>query len=73
MRASKGQVACTVATVILVVAGLVLFAGSWLARYELQQATDEAIINAIIIDSPVRRRLSPLHPPPFPCTPSAPR
>lgn len=31
--------------------GIVLFAGSWLARYELQQTTENAILDTIIIDS----------------------
>jgi hypothetical protein len=61
-KATKQQVGCTVATVLLVLLGLVLFAGSWLARYELQQTTENAILDTIIIDSKVF--LGRLPPPP---------
>lgn len=67
-KATKLQVGCTVATVLLVLLGLVLFAGSWLARYELQQTTENAILDTIIIDSkvlparlPPPQRYSPSH------------
>jgi hypothetical protein len=52
-KATKQQVGCTVATVLLILLGIVLFAGSWLARYELQQTTENAILDTIIIDSKV--------------------